>query len=320
MSTDNSLNKDMASDNSLSHQLSEYRALLKGLLKRTEKKLEKQKEERREVECWEKYQQSGDTILAHPDAFPRGTRERIVENIHSGEPVIIEVNPRLNAFENAELLFKKARKGRRGYEIAHEKVIVSENDCKKISDLIIALEKIREESSMQDGMDVSIQNILDSVVKLLTDNKLIAQRDTKGRVIPEAPSVPYRKITIEGFEVFIGRNDSQNDELSIKFAKPWDIWMHVAAHSGSHVIIRRQKGQEWPPKSVLEKVAGLTAWFSKARHTSYTPVHVTEARFVRKPRKSPRGTVSIERYKSINIAPLDPVMFKDTSHSFLLED
>jgi len=104
----------------------------------------------------------------------------------------------------------------------------------------------------------------------------------------------------------LGKNSEQNDELSIKFAKPSDIWLHVAAHAGSHVIIRHKKDTPNPPKDVIHKAAQLAVWYSKARHTSYAEVHVTEARFVRKRRHAPPGEVIAERCKAVRVEPKDP--------------
>jgi predicted ribosome quality control (RQC) complex YloA/Tae2 family protein len=109
--------------------------------------------------------------------------------------------------------------------------------------------------------------------------------------------------------VYIGKNDAQNDELSTRFAKPWDIWMHVAACPGSHVVIRREKNTAWPSKETLVKVASFAVWFSKAKHTSYADVHVTEARYVHKRRHSPPGEVMLDRFKTLRVAPKSPQEF-----------
>ncbi|MDR0330484.1 MAG: NFACT RNA binding domain-containing protein, partial [Chitinispirillales bacterium] len=121
----------------------------------------------------------------------------------------------------------------------------------------------------------------------------------------EAP-VPFKKYVIDGWEIYLGKNSEQNDELSVKFARPSDIWLHVAAHAGSHVIIRRKKGAPNPPKEIIHKAAQLAVWHSKAKHTSFAEVHVTEARFVRKRRHAPPGEVIAERCKAVGVEPKDP--------------
>ncbi len=129
--------------------------------------------------------------------------------------------------------------------------------------------------------------------------------------------VPYRHFQIDEWDIYIGKTDTQNDELSIHFAKPSDIWLHVAGHAGSHVVIRRQKNEQVPPHDILEKSAAMAVWFSKAKHTSYSEVHYTEARFVRKRRHSPPGEVMIDRYKSIRVSPKSP---QDLFPSTFLEE
>jgi len=121
--------------------------------------------------------------------------------------------------------------------------------------------------------------------------------------------VPYRHFSFDTWEVFIGKNNSQNDELSTRFARSQDLWLHVAGHPGSHVVIRRPKGAAPVPPDVVEKVASLAVWFSKAKHTSYAGVHVTEARFVHKRRHSPPGEVVAERCREVRVAPRSPQVF-----------
>ncbi len=104
----------------------------------------------------------------------------------------------------------------------------------------------------------------------------------------------------------MAKTDTQNDDLSVHFAKPSDIWLHVAGHAGSHVVIRRPKNEEIPPIEVIEKCAAMAVWFSKAKHTSYSEVNYTEARFVRKRRHAPPGEVMVDRCKSIRVSPKSP--------------
>ena len=117
---------------------------------------------------------------------------------------------------------------------------------------------------------------------------------------------PFRHIHIDGWDIYIGKNDSQNDELSSSFATPWDIWFHVADHPGSHVLIRRPKGREMPTKEILEKVAALAVWFSKARNAPFAKVNYTEARNVHKRKNAPAGEVVVERCKKLKVSPCSP--------------
>ena len=117
---------------------------------------------------------------------------------------------------------------------------------------------------------------------------------------------PYRHFVIDDFNVYIGKNDRQNDELSLVFGRPWDIWMHVSSHAGSHVILRREKGAAWPSPETLEKTASLAAWFSKCRNARIVKVHVTEIRNVHKQKNAPPGEVQIQKFKTLRVTPFSP--------------
>jgi predicted ribosome quality control (RQC) complex YloA/Tae2 family protein len=156
------------------------------------------------------------------------------------------------------------------------------------------------------------QKRIDSVLKKAEKYKIYVDIPYENKHVKPEEKVPYRHVTIDGWDIYIGKNDAQNDELTTKFAKPWDLWFHVAIHSGSHVIIKMERNGPRPPNAVIEKVAALTVWFSKAKHTSLSEVHMTEARFVRKPRKYPPGKVIVERCKAIRVSPISPqAMFRD---------
>ena len=234
--------------------------------------------------------------------LPKGAVECIIENIHSREIETVATNPKFNAFQNAQLFYKKAKKGSRSLGIVKRKVNESKEQIKHLENLFDEIKSLEDPAIAPDVM----KNGLEKVFAALNSINLIPTQPTPlhGGQMPE--TVPYRHYTLEGWDLFIGKNDTQNDELTTQFAKPSDIWMHVASHSGSHVIIRRPKNAEWPPKNVLIIAASFAVWFSKAKHTSSCEVHYTEARYVHKRRKSPAGQVMMQQFKSMRVAPKSP--------------
>jgi predicted ribosome quality control (RQC) complex YloA/Tae2 family protein len=117
---------------------------------------------------------------------------------------------------------------------------------------------------------------------------------------------PYRTIRIEGFEILVGKGSEENDHLTFDVAAPDDIWMHVDDGTpGSHVVIRVPDGAE-PPQSVLETVAAITAWYSKARDKKIVSVCWCRARNVSKPRGAPAGLVQITNEKTLKVVPKPP--------------
>jgi predicted ribosome quality control (RQC) complex YloA/Tae2 family protein len=275
---------------------------MKALHKREEKKLAKQRAEAEEASRYTRYSQAADTLMADPSIAARGTANAEFKNVHTGETETIALNPALDALENAELLYKKARKGRRGYETAAANVEETTAVVGKLSVIIDTIEEIIKEKEPQDLDDSDALRVREIAVEFLPDIGLTSS----GKKKPVEPQVPFKKYVIDGWEIYLGKNSEQNDEISTKFAKPSDIWLHVAAHAGSHVIIRHKKDTPNPPKDVIHKAAQLAVWYSKARHTSYAEVHVTEARFVRKRRHAPPGEVIAERCKAVRVEPKDP--------------
>ena len=130
----------------------------------------------------------------------------------------------------------------------------------------------------------------------------------------EAPSDPDRGIwagraiarrfvSPEGWIVLVGKTAEDNDILTLKLAAPRDFWMHVAADSGSHVVIRNPDGHDALPRATAQFAASLAARYSKARKGGRVAVHVAQRADVSKPRGLAAGKVLLARYKTINVAP-----------------
>ena len=115
---------------------------------------------------------------------------------------------------------------------------------------------------------------------------------------------PYRTVRVDSFEVLIGRSDEQNDWLTFEVADPHDFWLHVAGGvAGSHVVIRNPQRLAKLPRPVIKRAAALAAWYSKARQAGKVEVHVCRVADVSKPRGMPPGTVLLERWMRVRIAP-----------------
>jgi predicted ribosome quality control (RQC) complex YloA/Tae2 family protein len=144
-----------------------------------------------------------------------------------------------------------------------------------------------------------------------------ASADEIRRVLPEpgtggrgkqyafGPTLPYRRYrTAGGLEVRVGRGSKANDQLTFKHSAPDDIWLHARHSAGAHVVLR-WTGKDAPPARDLEQAAILAALHSKARSSGSVPVDWTRRKYVRKPRKAPPGSVTLERAKTLFVEP-DP--------------
>lgn len=284
------------------------RKACKSARKRIVKKQKKQEKEYDELRNWLYYKQIGDSLLAEAGHLQKGLSRWQVTNVHTQTQETVPVNPRLDAFKNAEIYYKKARKGKRGADICKTNLHITETELQGVESLI----KQCDDCLLLDETTREFAATYDAILSDVRESGLIPRLSEKSAQKSDAQKVPYRHFTIDRWDVYVGKNNTQNDELSTRFAKPRDIWCHVAAHAGSHVVLKREKNAPWPPKHVVEKMAALAVWFSKARHTSYAEVHVTEARYVHKRRKAPPGEVVLDRYKTVRVAPQSPQeMFKE---------
>jgi predicted ribosome quality control (RQC) complex YloA/Tae2 family protein len=119
-----------------------------------------------------------------------------------------------------------------------------------------------------------------------------------------APAAIIEYVLPGGWQVLAGRTDAANDHLSLELARPDDLWFHIRAMPGSHVILRVPPG-EAPDRATRERAAGIAAYHSKARSAGTVAVTCTEARHVSKPRGAKPGTVAIRKETVLKVRPPD---------------
>jgi predicted ribosome quality control (RQC) complex YloA/Tae2 family protein len=105
--------------------------------------------------------------------------------------------------------------------------------------------------------------------------------------------------------VLVGRSEADNDRLSLKVARPMDLWFHTRSMPGSHVLLCGPENEE-PDRDTLRAAAAIAAYHSKARKGGVVPVSYTQARYVTKPRGAPPGTVEIRKEKVLKVRPAVP--------------
>lgn len=115
---------------------------------------------------------------------------------------------------------------------------------------------------------------------------------------------PYKTVHVGDHTVLVGRGDVENDVLTFEVAAPEDVWMHVAQHSGSHVVVRASADGGDPPADVIQRAAELAAWHSKARGArGKVEVHVCRVADVSKPARFPAGKVLLRDWWSVRVYP-----------------
>jgi predicted ribosome quality control (RQC) complex YloA/Tae2 family protein len=114
----------------------------------------------------------------------------------------------------------------------------------------------------------------------------------------------WRTVELDGFEILVGKGARDNDELTLRVARPRDLWLHAAGYAGSHVVVKLPEGVDDAPRAVIERAAELAAWHSKAREArGKIAVHLCRAGDVRKRRGAPAGQVELKRYETVRVYP-----------------
>lgn len=255
---------------------------------RVSRKLELQKKELAECGEREVFRVTGDLVNANIYRLEKGMTKCVLEDFYTGEPREISLDARLTPAQNAQKYYNEYRK--------------LDTAEKKLTELI---KKGGEELSYLDS-------VLDSVSRAESDFELSEirrelreqgyLRAQKGDDRPSKKlSEPLRFRSTEGFEILVGRNNRQNDQLTLKTAKATDIWLHTKDIAGSHVIIRTN-GQT-PSERTIHEAAMLAAFHSKGKSGSGVPVDYVAVKFVKKPAGAKPGMVIFTNNKTLYVTP-----------------
>lgn len=264
--------------------------LLSNAIARTERKLAIQRQSLLDSERGEEYRRNADLITANLYALKRGMTEfSAVDYYDENCPTVkIQLDGRLTPAQNAQRLYKQYNKCKTAKVVLAEQIVKWEAELKYLD-------------SVQDSLDraESEQDLLEIREELFRSgyaSKLRGHKSPK-----QIKSDFMRFVTSGGYSVLVGRNNMQNDRLTMKTAEKWDIWFHTKDIPGSHVIL--VTGGEEPDESDYTEAAAIAARFSKASGTN-VEVDYTEVKNIKKPAGSKPGFVT---YKTNYSAVVDPM-------------
>ncbi len=238
----------------------------------------------------ERFRQLGELLLSQPESFRQGACEVVVVDYFNPEmpEVRLPVNPALTLQENAEQYFKKSRELRQRSQQREEENRQLRKELQFLEEAASALSQAEDRKTLA------------AWEQRLRDRHLLQNTGEKG----PSGRLPYRVYEKEGYQIWVGRSATENDTLTFRLAHKEDWWLHVQGYRGSHVIVRNPRRLEAPPEPILHFAARLAVTHSAAKHARYVPVLWTKVRYVRKPRKSPPGTVVAERTRTMFVDPL----------------
>ena len=243
-------------------------------IKKLKRDLKKLNVKLRELENGQNKRELADIIMANLHVFHKNlTTTKLIDFYHDKE-IIVEIKRGMSPQNYAGRLYKKAKN--QHLELSHINANISSKEQE-----LLKTEKVV----------LSIQN-------LVGWRELRKSQPTKHQKKKVADTPNFKEFEFLGYKIYVGRNSKNNDELTLKFAKKDDLWLHAKDVAGSHVVIKRKSDQNFP-KEVIEFAAVLAGRYSKRKTDSLCPVTVTPKKYVRKMKGAPAGAVIVEREEVI---------------------
>ena len=279
--------------------------LILDTLKKYKKRLYNIDEKLKECDDMDKYRLYGELITSNLYRIPnRNVDEIELENYYENNNKIkIKLDKRFSPSINAKRFFKKYSKLKNALIIVSEQkadtlkeldyiesVIYELENCSTIEEIAFIYEEISENDIFKEKASLKANT---------KKNKVKKSKLTKNKTVSFNPI----KYTVDGYTVFVGRNNKENDYLTLKFASKTDLWFHTKDFHGSHTILKLDNNLPYPNNDILIKVAELAAKHSKARNSSNVPVDYCEVKFVKKPSGSKPGMVIYTNNKTLNVNP-----------------
>ena len=281
----------------LRQKKSDLYKVLNTAIDRCTRKLAIQQETLRDVADREKLKLYGELITANIYAIPQKVKSASLLNYYSesgDEYVDVPLDPNLLPQQNAQRYFKKYARAKSAYTYT----------VRQLEDTRMELEYL--ESVLQLLDNCTALREIEEVRQELADQGYMSLRKKRNRKSSSAGKQqkmtdPLRFKSSDGFDIYVGKNNRQNDYLTLKFAHSNDIWLHTKNIPGSHVIVKRN-GRDIPDRT-LEEAAILAAWHSKAKMSANVQVDYAPVKNVSKPSGAKPGMVVYVNYNTAVVTP-----------------
>lgn len=267
-------------------QAHDVERLLKSELVKNQLKRKRLFEDLKATERANELQKYGELLTTYLFQLEKGMRVAQVVDYYDEEGATIDIplDPLKTPNENAQQYYKKYNKLKVAKVEVQKQIELNDAEIEYLETLVAQL-------------DVASPSDIIEIREELAEQGYIRQKRQKKKVNPKVSLEAYTSST--GTEFFVGKNNTQNDHLTFKFARRDEIWLHVKDIPGSHVIIRSTE----PDETTLLEAATVAAYFSKARASSGVPVDYTRARFVKKPSGAKPGFVIYTDQQTVYVTP-----------------
>lgn len=272
----------------INQKSTDLRKIISNALERSYRKLDLQQKQLKDTEKREKFRIYGELLNTYGYGLSGGEKELTCLNYYTNEDVKIPLDPTLTAQENAKKYFEKYNKQKRTFEAVTEQLAQTEAEVEHLE-------------SISTSMDIArLEEDLVQIKEELMEFGYI-KRHYNGGKKPKITSKPYHYISSDGFHIYVGKNNYQNEELTFKVANGNDWWFHAKDVPGSHVIVKTE-GKELPDR-VYEEAGALAAFYSKGRSNPKVEIDYLQRKLLKKvPGAAPGFVVYHENY-SLMAAP-----------------
>lgn len=254
----------------------DLRKIAQTILERDVKKYDLQLKQLKDTEKMEKYRVYGELLHTYGYAATPGDKSITVNNYYTGEDITIPLDEQLSAMDNAKKYFDRYGKLKRTKEALETLTIEVKEEIDHLESILSALDfAVKEED-------------LNEIKEEMTECGYIRRKATKGAK-QRFKSKPYHYVSSDGFHIYVGKNNYQNEELTFKFANGGDWWFHAKGIPGSHVVVKCE-GAELPDRT-FEEAARLAAHYSKGNGSDKVEVDYLRRKDVKKPNGSKPGFV-----------------------------
>ena len=264
--------------------------IISNSLKKVYKKLENINQKLKECEDMEKYKIYGELLIANLYRLENDKNLSEIElfNYYTNENIIIKLDSKISLSKNVDKFFKKYNKLKNTLLIVSEQKQETMKEIDYIESIIFSIESSKTMEDINEIYEEVSENL---VVKKENNSKLNKTQKTENN-IPEP-------IDIMGYKIYVGKNNIQNNDLTLKFAKPNDLWFHAQKVHGSHVILKVENQNDDIPDEVLYECAYLAMKNSKAKNSTNVAVDYCEIRFVKRMPNGKPGMVNYTNYNTI---------------------
>lgn len=257
----------------------DLRKITNTALERARKKYDLQAKQLKDTAKRDKYKVYGELLTTYGYELKGGEKSFTCENYYTNEEITIPLDENMGAVDNAKRFFEKYAKLKRTFEALNIQIEETGQEISHLESISNALDIARHEEDLS-----TIRRELSEYGYM----KRQAASQGKGSKKP-AKSKPLHYISSDGFDIYVGKNNYQNDELTFKIATGNDWWFHAKASAGSHVIVKTE-GKELPDRS-FEEAARLAAYYSKAKEQGKAEIDYIQKKHVKKPNGSKPGFV-----------------------------